>query len=239
MNRQVFNQIRHCCHQSVVDVFATRWITSFLCSSAVRLWKQVLQHLLWRSGQTCVFAQGLGPAGVVTCICLMSQTVSLGKQMYWTSLGRVWSVMSSGPHPSGDSTDDHLQVQNHHDCVARDFFFFFLSWFWYLVDLSTKPLLRLPLGVNLLTQPFSNRLHNNLVYLNLHVWHLEVRHEYYVRSPEEVVKQWRSTPQGESENQLFFFGKWCEESQVPFHMEQISWNTSLRKHPNTIHYCGL
>ena len=29
--------------------------------------------------------------------------------------------MSSGPHPSGDSTDDHLQVQNHHDWVARDF----------------------------------------------------------------------------------------------------------------------
>ena len=25
--------------------------------------------------------------------------------------------MSSGPHPSGDSTDDHLQVQNHHDCI--------------------------------------------------------------------------------------------------------------------------
>ena len=24
--------------------------------------------------------------------------------------GRVWSVMSSGPHPSGDSTNDHLQV---------------------------------------------------------------------------------------------------------------------------------
>ena len=28
--------------------------------------------------------------------------------------------MSSGPHPSGDSTDDHLQVQSHHDWVARD-----------------------------------------------------------------------------------------------------------------------
>ena len=37
------------------------------------------------------------------------------------SLGRVWSVISSGPHPSGFSTDDHLQVQNHHDWVARDF----------------------------------------------------------------------------------------------------------------------
>ena len=29
--------------------------------------------------------------------------------------------MSSGPHPSGDSTDDHLQVQNHHVWVTRDF----------------------------------------------------------------------------------------------------------------------
>ena len=37
------------------------------------------------------------------------------------SLERVWSVISSGPHPSGDSTDDHLQVQNHQDWVARDF----------------------------------------------------------------------------------------------------------------------
>ena len=31
-------------------------------------------------------------------------------------------VLSSGSHSSGDSKDDHLQVQNHHDCtrVARD-----------------------------------------------------------------------------------------------------------------------
>ena len=41
-----------------------------------------------------------------------------------------------------------------------------------------------------------------------------VRHEYYGRFPEEVVKQWRSTPQGESENQLLYFGKWCVESHV-------------------------
>ena len=91
--------------------------------------------------------------------------------------------MSSGPHPSGDSTDSHLQVQNHHDWVARD------CLVWDLMNLSTKLLLRLSLGVNLLTQPFSNRLHNNLVYLNIHVWHLEVRHEDYGRSSEEVVKQ--------------------------------------------------
>ena len=48
-----------------------------------------------------------------------------------------------------------------------------MSWFWDLVNFSTKLLLRLPLWVNLLTQPFSNRLHNNLAYLNLHVWHWE------------------------------------------------------------------
>ena len=46
----------------------------------------------------------------------MSMTVKLGKQR---GSGQL-CVLSSGPHPSGDSTDDHLQVQNHHDWVARD-----------------------------------------------------------------------------------------------------------------------
>ena len=71
--------------------------------------------------------------------------------------------------------------------------------------------------MNLLTQPFSNRLHNKLAYLNLHVLVSGVRHEYSGRFPEEVVKQLRSlrgTPQGESVNQLVYFGKWCEESLV-------------------------
>ena len=91
-----------------------------------------------------------------------------------------------------------------------------MSWFWDLVDLSTK--LPLPLWVNLLTQPFSNRLHNNLAYLNLHVWH-----------PESVMnilgdsqRKWRSelrslrgTSQGESMiSRWSIFGKWCEERQV-------------------------
>ena len=71
--------------------------------------------------------------------------------------------MSSGPHPSGDSTDDHLQVQSHHDWVARNILVLCL------VNLFHKT----PKGVNLLVQFFSNRLHNNLAYLNLHDWHLE------------------------------------------------------------------
>ena len=73
--------------------------------------------------------------------------------------------MSSGPHPSGDSTDDHLQVQNHHIVPG---------WPGILGFGSGGSVHKTPSKwVNLLTQPFSNRLHNNLAYLNLHVWHLK------------------------------------------------------------------
>ena len=72
--------------------------------------------------------------------------------------------MSSGPHPSGDSTDDHLQVQNHHGWVARDV----------LVFGSGGSVHKTPSKwVNLLSQPFSNRFHKNLAYLSLQDWHLE------------------------------------------------------------------
>ena len=76
-----------------------------------------------------------------------------------------------------------------------------MSWFWDLVDLSTKLPLRLPLWVNLLTQPLSNKLHNNVAYLNLHAWHLES----VMKVQEDSQRKWRSklrslrgTPQGES-----------------------------------------
>ena len=71
--------------------------------------------------------------------------------------------MFSGSHPSGDSTDDHLQVRSHHDWVATDILVLCL------VNLFHKT----PKWVNLLVQFFSNRLHNHLAYLNLHDWHLE------------------------------------------------------------------
>ena len=74
--------------------------------------------------------------------------------------------MSSGPHPSGDSTDDHLQMQNHHDWMARDFLVLGSG------ESVHKTSFKISLGVNLLTQPFSNSLHNEITYLNFHVWHL-------------------------------------------------------------------
>ena len=50
-----------------------------------------------------------------------------------------------------------------------------MSWFWDLIELSTKPPLLLPHWETLLKQPFSQRFHQNLQYLNLHVWHLDSR----------------------------------------------------------------
>ena len=44
-----------------------------------------------------------------------------------------------------------------------------MSWFWDLIELSTKPPLLLPHWETLLKQPFSRRFHQNLQYLNLHV----------------------------------------------------------------------
>ena len=45
-----------------------------------------------------------------------------------------------------------------------------MPWFWDLVDLSTRVPLQLPHWKTLLKQPHSNRFHNNVEYLNLHVW---------------------------------------------------------------------
>ena len=48
-----------------------------------------------------------------------------------------------------------------------------MQWFWDLVNLSTKPPLQLPHWPHLLKQLFSQKFHQNLMYLNLHVWHLD------------------------------------------------------------------
>ena len=120
------------------------------------------------------------------------------------SLGRVWSVLSSGPHPSGDSTDDHLR------CRIIMIGWPGMSWFWvWWICHKTPSKL-----VNLLTQPFSNRFHNNLAYLNLQDWHLESG----MKIMEDSQRKW-----GNNEGALLkenlrinccIFGKWCVESHV-------------------------
>ena len=57
-----------------------------------------------------------------------------------------------------------------------------MHWFWDLVNLSTKPLLQLPHWPHLLKQPFSHKCHQNLLYLNLHVWHLDTIQNHFNHS---------------------------------------------------------
>ena len=57
-----------------------------------------------------------------------------------------------------------------------------MAWFWDLVDLSTKPPLKLPLWKTLLKQPHNSCLHRNLEYLNLHAWHLDTRRDTHLGS---------------------------------------------------------
>ena len=58
-----------------------------------------------------------------------------------------------------------------------------MHWFWDLVNLSTKPPLQLPHCPHLLKQPFSQKFHQNLMFLNLHVWHLDTTQNHLNHSP--------------------------------------------------------
>ena len=62
-----------------------------------------------------------------------------------------------------------------------------MHWFWDLVYLSTKPPLQLPHWPHLLKQPFSQKFHQNLIYLNLHVWHLDTTQNHLHHS----LRRWQ------------------------------------------------
>ena len=114
-------------------------------------------------------------------MCLVSQTVRLGKQRWSGQL----CVLSSGPHPSGDSTDDHLQVQNHRDCtrVARDV----------LVLASGESVHKTPSKTSLVGESVDStiqqRTSQQASLLESSCQASGVSHEHSGRFPEEVVKQ--------------------------------------------------
>ena len=121
-------------------------------------------------------------------------------------------VLSSGPYPSGDSTDDHLQVENNHDCtrVARD-----------VLVLGSGEIFHKTPKISIVGESADSTIQQQTSQqsslLESSCLASGVSHEYSGRFPEEVMKQLRSlrsTPQGESVNQLVYFGKWCEESHV-------------------------
>ena len=136
LNHRVFNQICHCWHQPMVDLFATKLNHKLpMYVSPVpdgRAWETDALNISWEGLDAYVFCP----------VALIPQVI----QKLTTHRCRIIMIAPGWPG---------------------------MSWFWDLVDLSTRLPLRLPLWVDLLTQPFSNRLHNNLTYLNLHAWHLE------------------------------------------------------------------
>ena len=104
--------------------------------------------------------------------------------------------------------------------VARD------ELVWDLIDLSTKPPLRLPHWETLLKQPFSQRFYQNLQYLNLHVWHLDSRPNYLKNSQESVAEKIKA-PQRVSSRRVYesrwtIFESWFKENQVDFHEPSLS-----------------
>ena len=92
LNHQVLNQICHCWHQPMVDLFATK-----LNHKLPMYVSPVPDSRAWETDALNISWHLLGGSG---CLC----------------------VLSSGSHSTGGSEDGHLQVQNHHDCtrVARD-----------------------------------------------------------------------------------------------------------------------
>ena len=122
-------------------------------------------------------------------------------------------VLSSAPHSSGDSTDDHLQVQNHHDCtrVARDV----------LVLGSGESVNKTPSKTSIVSESVGSTIQQQTSQqsslLESSCLASGVSHEDSGRFPEEVVEQLRrlrGNPRGESVNRLVYFGKWYKESQV-------------------------
>ena len=76
-----------------------------------------------------------------------------------------------------------------------------MPWFWDLVDLSTRVPIQPPHWKTLLKQPHSNRFHNNVEYLNLHVWLLDSRNpvlEESHRRWQKELRHLRGNPQEKS-----------------------------------------
>ena len=123
-------------------------------------------------------------------------------------------VLSSGSHSSGDSKDDHLQVQNHHDCtrVARDV----------LVLGSGGSFHKTPSKTSLVGESVDSTIQQQTSQQSglpeSSCLASGFCHEYSGRFSEEVAKRIKEPQRHSSrrihESRWFIFGKWCEESQV-------------------------
>ena len=122
-----------------------------------------------------------------------------------------------------------------------------MHWFWDLVNLSTKPPLQLPHWPHLLKQLFSLKYHQNLLYLNLQVWHLDTTQNHLNHSLNSWQRELRHLKDPHLENctsQGCHLELWCQENQVVSSEPSISniadfLITYLLLKSETCHYCWL
>ena len=94
-----------------------------------------------------------------------------------------------------------------------------MPWFWDLVAMSSQIPLCLPNLPNLVSQPFNQVLHRNLLNLNLHAWLLDsaIKEQGF----SEAVAARIEAPQRRSTRSVYeakwtIFTKWCLSNQVDF-----------------------
>ena len=101
---------------------------------------------------------------------------------------RQLCLLSNSSHTKNDSKDENLCLPNHCTSprVAKEELVL-----GYLIELSTKPPLLLLHWETLLKQPFHQRFHQNVQYLNLHVWHLDLRPNHLKNSQSQWQRELR------------------------------------------------
>ena len=77
-----------------------------------------------------------------------------------------------------------------------------MHWFWDLVNLSTKPPLQLPHWPHLLKQLSSQKYYQNLLYLNLHVWHVDTTQNHLNHSLSKWQRELRHLKDPHLENYM-------------------------------------
>ena len=88
-----------------------------------------------------------------------------------------------------------------------------MPWFWDLVDLSTRVPLQFPHWKTLLKQSHSNRFHNNVEYLNVHVWLLDSRNPNLEDSHLRWQKELRHL-KGNPQSRWAIYEQWCSQNKV-------------------------
>ena len=101
-----------------------------------------------------------------------------------------------------------------------------IPWFWDLVRLSAQIPFRLPLQMDLVTQPFNGLLHWNLSNLNLHAWLLEplpFKTKSSLTKWQQELKLLKDCqPEPNVKSKWAIFVKWCDSNEVDFRSPSVN-----------------